>query len=179
MMAGDVLGEEEILRRVNRLYDESPKGWRIYSGRSKNGNPELIVTGEENWHIIRDRYSGRPGLGIKLGNSAEPTSDAIYAGLRPVPNSVMNLLIDMISKGADLSVINRVMYESTRRIVGMEDPVSHEQIERIKPPAIISGPILTSPNPLHGIIRGQEELDAKLNEELERMKRKFASGYIG
>src|SRR3989338_2284684 len=181
MMTADVISEKQVTDRLLRMYDKSPKGWRFYSGISDKGDPEILITGQESWQLRRDRYvPGRTGVAVRIEGSIEhPVNDEVYSGFRPIPDVVMHFIIDMIARGANIRDVDRVLYNNARRIVRHQDPISNDEIDDIKPAGILQGPILRTQRPLQSIIGGQAELDEKLDYELEKLKRKFSSGYIG
>lgn len=179
-MSGEVLGEREIFKRFMRRYDISPRGWQFYSGMSARGNPEFMVTGKENWMIRRDRYApGRPGIGVSMENTVVEGIANAYSGFRPVADDDMNEIISMIARGADPVAVMNYVNSMAERIVRKQNPLGFKELDEIKPHAVVQGPIVSSENPLQAIVRGQSELDAKLEFELRKMQGKFASRYIG
>ena len=175
----EVLPEQEIMGRVRKEYSSSPLGWRMYQGFSRSGNPELLILGKENWHLRREKYSERPGIGMRLDDRVEPTVDARYAGLRPMPDAVMDMIMDMIIRGANPSAVEKFLYRSARRVVKRQDPVNYEELEKLHTHAVVQGPIMSSLRPVDEVIGGQTELDAKLDFELMKLQKGYTRGYIG
>jgi hypothetical protein len=179
-MSGEILGERKIFERFMRRYDISPRGWKFYSGISASGNPEVMVTGKENWIIRRDRYApDRPGIGISMENTVMEGIAEAYSGLRPVADDDASQVISMISRGVDLVAVMNYVNSMAARVVRKQNPLGFKELNEIRPRALIQGPIVSSERPLQSIVRGQRELDDKLDRELFEMKRKYASRYIG
>jgi hypothetical protein len=91
----------------------------------------------------------------------------------------MNQIISMIARGADPIAVMNYVNSMAARVVRKQDPLGFRELDEMKPSAVIQGPIVTSERPLQAIVRGQRELDEKLDRELFEMKRKYASRYIG
>ena len=167
-MEMSITPEDEIWKEVWRKYNQNPLGLKMYSGISSRGHPELLITStKESWMIKRDSpYSGRQGIGGRLQESIRPRLNVEQAGLRPIPRYAMKKMIAMAEGGIDIV--------EAAKIVGSileQEPVTFDELERIKPPSVMQGPIIHSPTSIQSIIGGQLELDMKLEGELEKLKR--------
>ncbi|HKZ45360.1 MAG TPA: hypothetical protein VJ343_01520 [archaeon] len=167
--------ELEIWKQFFRRYDQNPMGWEMYAGISRKGYPELLIDHPEyGWLIKRDsQHSSAPGIGVKLGEYVNPKASLRKSGFRPVPERAMKKIAVMIEEGFNpleaMEIIETVL---------AQPPTTFDEIRKINPPAVMEGPISYSHRPLHSIIGGQAELDAKLDLELERLMRR-KTAYIG
>ncbi|MEM2094395.1 MAG: hypothetical protein QXI32_03760 [Candidatus Bathyarchaeia archaeon] len=165
-----VTSEEEIWKQVWRRYNQNPLGMRMYAGVSPHGHPELLIVGpQESWIIKRDSpYSGRPGIGGVLQETVKPKVEVEQAGLRPIPRYALKKMMAMAEAGVDIVEVAKIIGS-----ILAQDPVSFEELERIRPPSVMQGPIVHSPAPIQSIIGGQVELDMKLEAELQKLRRGY------
>lgn len=170
-----VMPEEEILRQFLRRYNQNPLEWRIYGGTSPAGYPEVLITNPGySWLLKRDsQYSGMPGIGGRLEQCVSPKSISAQSGFRPISKYAMEKIVAMMEQGADPIEAMKIVETSLR-----QDPTTFDEIERIRPPGVLRGPIMLSHRPLQHIIGGQLDLDAKLEIELRKMQAR-RTGYIG
>ena len=167
-----MMPEGEIWKEVWKRYNQNPLGLRMYAGISSMGHPELLITSPKgSWMIKHDSpYSGKPGMGGRIESCVKPKLKVEQAGLRPIPRDAIRKMIAMVEEGIDIT-------EATKLINSIlaQEPTTFDNLRRIRPPAIMQGPILHSPRPLQSIIGGQLELDLKLDAELEMLKRRFTT----
>ena len=64
----EIVPEDVIWAEFRKKYEEKPKGWRIHSGLSPKGFPELLISGpKESWLMKRESlYSGKLGVGGRI-----------------------------------------------------------------------------------------------------------------
>jgi hypothetical protein len=163
-----VTSEDEIWRQVWRRYNQNPSGLRMYAGVSSHGHPELLITSPaDTWIIKRDSpYSGRLGIGGVVQEPVRPRVEVEQAGLRPIPRYALKKMMALAEEGVDV-------VEAAKLIGSIlaQEPVTFDELKRMRPPSVMQGPIVHSPAPLQSIIGGQLELDRKLEVELEKMRR--------
>jgi len=170
-----IMPETEIWKQFFRRYNRNPLDWRIYSGISDTGNLQLLINSPNHrWLIERDSaYSDRPGIGGVVEECIVPKLNLEQSGYRPVPEKIMEKLIPVMEEETDSGESAKII-ESIMRC----EPTTFEEIRRIRPRAIMRGPIMLSPRPIQSVIGGQLELDAKLEAELEKLKNKRTASYV-
>ncbi len=160
--------ENVIISDFWKKYFRQPVGWRMYSGITDNGHPELLITGEkESWLIRRDSlYSGKLGIGGKLEGDIliNPRVDSF--GFREIPNKYFNKILSMNNEVID--------QEEKSKIIAalLEKPPT--TLDRIKSSGVIRGPMVQSYSALPLISDQQVELDSKLNIEMNKWKRRIS-----
>jgi len=160
--------ENVIISDFWKKYFRHPDGWRIYSGITSDGHPELLISGEkESWLIRRDSlYNGKLGIGGRLDGdiSINPRVDSF--GFREIPNQYLNKILSMNNE--------EVGHEEKTNIIAalLEKPPT--TLERIKSSSVIRGPMVQSSCALPIISKEQEELDSKLNIEMNKWKRRIS-----
>ena len=160
--------ENVIISDFWKKYFRQPDGWRMYSGVTANGHPELLITGEkESWLIRRDSlYSGKLGIGGRLEGDIliNPRVDSF--GFREIPNRYFNKILSMNNKDID--------QEEQSKIIAalLEKPPT--TLEKIKSQGVIRGPMVQSPHALPVISKEQAELDNKLDIEMKKWKRRIS-----
>jgi hypothetical protein len=171
-----IMPETEIWKQFFRRYNRNPLNWRIYSGISDTGNLQLLINSPNyRWLIERDSaFSDRPGIGGMVEECIVPKLDLEQSGYRPVPGKIMKHMIALMEEGKDYAEAAKII-ESAMRC----EPITFEEIGRIRPRAIMSGPIMLSPRPIQTVVGGQLELDAKLEAELEKLKKRRIASYVG
>lgn len=166
----EIIPEDRVWEEFWRGYSRKPKVWRVYTGLSSKGYPEILLTGEqESWLIKRESiYSGKPGVGGRvmegydLGLKTEPF------GLREVPVRMLEKIASSITSGIESQEVAQMIIDTMGRPPSIP--------ERISSPVALEGPILQTFKPLHLVSEKQIELDRRLELELEKWKSKI--GYI-
>ena len=164
----ELIPENVILAEFWKKYYRRPDGWRLYSGVTKDGYPELFITGErESWLIRRDSlYNGKLGIGGKLEGDIMMNPRVNPYGFREIPAQYIDKIL-MMNKG------NIDQEEKTRMIAALlEKPPT--TLERIKSPGVIRGPLIQSPDALPLISKEQADLDKNLNIEMNKWKRRIS-----
>ena len=164
----NILSEDEIWKEFWRRYLKKPEGWRMRSGISEKGNPELLISGrKESWLIKRESlYSGRMGVGAKIGGINKMNSTIDSFGLRELPMDIL----ETIASSADPVDSSKIFTD----IIRNQTPTTPR---KIRAPVMIQGPIMQSSNPLNLMSDKQVELDKKLDLELMKWTKKIP--YIG
>jgi len=163
--------EMKVWPEYFRAYNKKPVGWQILLGQSKSGFPEMLLRGpDKSWLIKRDSVY-KPGLAVSMEGRIDLDMDksAAYSGFRPVSDYLLERLINAMREEAAEERISELIVDMMLR-----DPVSFRQIRRGMPPGILQGPITHTSNPLGTVIKGQEELDQKLEYEITKMRRRYA-----
>ena len=172
-----VMPEIEIWKQFFRRYNRNPLDWRIYDGISSAGFPERLISSPNYSWMIKYDYSGRPGISGRIESQITPPKFELeQAGFRPIPKYAIKKMAQMFEEGFDMSEVLEAM-KIIERILAQE-PTTFDEIERMRPPGIIRGPILNTQRPLQSIIGGQSKLDLKLDTELEKMRRKLTRSYV-
>lgn len=164
-----LIPEEEIWAEYWRSYNQRPEGWRLYSGISVRGCPELLIAGEkESWLVRRESlYSGKLGVGGKIprGISRDSASGSIMGsyGFREVPGDYA----ERLARGESVDPAEKM------RIIA--DILRHPPtpLDKITSPSLLQGPLTHSIRPLPIISEEQAELDRKLNLELDKWRRRL------
>jgi hypothetical protein len=163
----DILSEEIIWNEFWKQYSKKPKSWRIYSGLSSKGNPELLISGEDgSWIIRRDSlYSGKLGIGGKVSDEVRIKSKVAPFGFREISKDVLDNILMIIEGQKDARVRANILNKILRK-----PPTT---LESIQTQGVLQGPVLHTLNSFPLISEEQERLDVKLNFELNQMKRKL------
>ncbi len=163
-----LIPENVILAEFWKKYYRQPDGWRMYSGVTANGYPELFITGEkESWLIRRDSlYNGKLGIGGKLEGDIMMNPRVNPYGFREIPTQYIDKILTM-----NKNDINQE--EKTKMIAALLDKPP-TTFEKIKSPGVIRGPMVQSPHALPLISKEQADLDKKLNIEMNKWKRRIS-----
>ena len=160
--------ENEIWEEFWKRYHRRPEGWRIYSGITMNGYPEVLITGEkESWLMRRDSvYSGKLGIGGRIEDNSMVKPIANSFGFREISIHDMDKIFMINREDIDQK-------EKIKIITGIlkKPPTT---LEEIKSSGVIQGPMLQSNQALPIISREQAELDRELNNELNKWKRRIS-----
>ena len=156
---------ELLLNKILNQYNREPEGWSVLIDQQRN----MLVIGPDIGyklkliHINPQEYTG---VGIKLKNLDE-TRRAVGRmpsyGLRPLLENEANELFNTFRQDGSIQhkLIDTILKTK---------PMSTWELEKNKPTAILSGPIINHPN-LSVLSAGQRELDAKLHLEATKLFR--------
>jgi hypothetical protein len=162
-----IMSEIEVLKEFFKRYNRNPLGWKMYQGVSPTGNPELLINHSKYGYLIkRDGYSGMPGIGGRIEERLDLKLGTEQSGLRPIPRYAMKKMIAMIDEEAEPTEIIKIL-----EAILSQPPVTFNELKRVRPPVVIQGPISHSHRPVQSVVGRQLELDAKLELELEKLKR--------
>ena len=164
-----VISEEQVWVEYWEKYRRRPEDWRMYSGISSKGYPELLILGKkDSWLLRRESlYSGKLGIGGRFSETKQSDIEggkmSTQFGFRPVPKKIVRRL----ATGQEMD-----LEERTRIITDIlsQTPTTPD---RIRSPLMVQGPLVQSPNPLPVISKEQVELDMKLDLELDKWKRRI------
>jgi hypothetical protein len=162
----NLLRENAIWAEFWKRYFGRPEGWRIYSGISTNGYPELLINGEkESWLVRRDSlYSGKLGIGGRISGDIKMDPRVDPFGFREIPRRYLERILAM-DEGFD-------PVEKTKMITDIlkKPPTT---LDRIRSPGAIQGPMVRSYQALPLISNEQAKLDKELNMEMDKWKRRI------
>jgi len=170
-----IMSEEEVMRDYISHYDRSASGYKILTGINRTGHPAAIIKSpDRRWMIMRESpYSGLPGIGGIIEEDVDFEWKTRQSGFRPMPEYAMRKMMAMVDEGSN-------PIEAARFIDALlaQEPKTFGELERIRPPAVLQGPIVHTYRPIESVIGGQLELGIKLDAELERLERQRGS-YLG
>jgi hypothetical protein len=163
----DILSEEIVWNEFWKRYSKKPKAWRIYSGLSGKGHPELLISGEDDSWIIRREslYSGKLGIGGRIPDGVKMNSKGAPYGFRELSQDVLDNIMMIIEGQKDPGVRSKVINNILKK-----PPTT---LERIQSPGVMQGPIVHSLNSLPLFSKEQARLDRKLNLEIDQWRRRF------
>jgi len=156
---------EESVREILERYNRRPKGWQFIS--DPRGN--ILALGPEAGYRLKMMMinpNESLGVGVKI-QEVEPLRRRIGmtldSGFRPLDHDLSRVLFSAISENhtPSWSIISKIL---------QIDPVPINELDRKEFGAILGGPFLTHPD-LRSISKSQEELDAKLSAELDKLFR--------
>ncbi|MCK4243834.1 hypothetical protein KAX03_03110 [Candidatus Bathyarchaeota archaeon] len=156
---------EKITKKIIKQYNRSPEGWNVLSDRK--GNIIVIGPSQSYWlRIISLGPNNYTGAGIKIDSSEKIeriVKDTPQYGLRPLSKNDLKKLLDTFQRNGTTQskIVERILSEKPKRI---------PSIQKIRPEAILTGPILTHPD-LSSISSSQRELERKLKRETEKLFR--------
>jgi hypothetical protein len=163
-----IISEEEIWKRFWKKYNREPKGWRIFSGLSEKGHPELRIVGKKETFLIKREslYSGKLGIGGRISESIDEVRNKEQFGFREIPDRTIETLLSVTKDEVDTKKVNTIF----GNILAQQPALS---LEKIRSPIALQGPIVHSPRPLDLLSNEQMRLDGKIELELERWKRRI------
>ena len=169
------MSEEEVMRDYLSRYDRKARGYKILIGVSGIGRPTVIIKSpDRQWMIMRESpYSGLPGIGGIIEEDVDFEWKARQSGFRPIPQYAMERMTAMVDEGFNPIEAARII-----NALLAQEPKTFDELERIRPPAVMQGPIVHTYRPIESVIGGQLELGIKLDAELEKLKRQRGS-YLG
>ena len=156
---------ELLANKIIDRYNKHPVGWTVL--RDFKGN--ILVTGPKEGYMLKiiminpQEYTG---IGVKIDNPGELRTlveGAPLFGYRPLANKQAEELLNRFRYGKQQ---NRLISEILER-----KPVPTFEIEKKRPSAVLTGPILAHPD-LSTISKSQRELEYKLRIGAEKLFRK-------
>jgi len=156
---------EVMLSKILQQYNKSPEGWNVISDHRGN----IIVLGPKTNYWLRlvpispNNYAG---TGIQIDGSSkieQIVKDTPHYGLRPLSRRDLSRLLRTFQSES------RVHSDLIEKML-KKRPEAMRDINKIRPRAVLSGPILAHPD-LSAISRGQRELERKLKMEAEKLFR--------
>jgi hypothetical protein len=154
---------EKLKREIARSYDSNPKGWNVFVGRDNQKFTQTLISNSSNVWILKEEIINpykSVGLGVKLVEQVDSLKSVAPQefGLRPLNQRQIKRLIDLTKKEKSPRDLLLGIMKSK--------PVSSNNI---KSPLILQGPIMTTENPLSLLSDKHQELDRKLNSELNKL----------
>ena len=160
----EIVPEDVIWSEFRKKYEEKPKGWRIHSGLSPKGFPELLISGpKESWLMKRESlYSGKLGVGGRIPEGIKLNSKNESFGLRDLPINKIQRIMNT-SNALD---VNKMMANLMNT-----SPIPHQNITS---PVALEGPVFHSPKPLNLVSRKHNALDKLLDLEMSKWRSKIS-----
>ena len=155
---------EMLVNKIMDRYNKHPAGWTVL--RDFKGN--VLVTGPKEGYMLKiiminpQEYTG---IGVKINSPRELRTlveESPGFGYRPLTNMQAEELLNSFRHSGRQ---NRLVSEIFER-----KPVSTLEIEKKRPNAVLSGPILAHPD-LSTISKSQRELESKLRIGAEKLFR--------
>ena len=157
---------EQITKRILRQYNRHPEGWSVLVDNKGN----VLVIGPSSGYRLKlvplspQEYTG---VGVKFGRSKglqKMVKNLPPYGFRPLSREETRDL---------LSTIHRKGRPTDKRIKELLEmkPVPTWEIDKKRPEAVVTGPLVAHPN-LSAISKRQKELEAKLAVEADKLFRR-------
>ena len=157
---------EQITKRILRQYNRHPEGWSVLVDNKGN----VLVIGPSSSYRLKlvplspQEYTG---VGVKFGRSKglqKMVKNLPPYGFRPLSREETRDL---------LSTIHRKGRPTDKRIKELLEmkPVPTWEIDKKRPEAVVTGPLVAHPN-LSAISKRQKELEAKLAVEADKLFRR-------
>ena len=150
----------EMKQRVASAYNLDPEGWQAYASRDKEGHIETVFLHGDDLYILKEEVIN-PFKSIGVGaqekiNStlAQTTFTSPSFGLRPVTH-------DILERMTTFKEPNDLIGEVMR-----QNPIP---TTKILAPAVVQGPMNFSLSPLRIMGERQDNLDAKIRSELNKL----------
>jgi hypothetical protein len=158
-----ILPEESIWTEFWKRYFRRPGGWRLFSGISAKGYPELLISGEkDSWLLRRESlYNGKSGIGGRISGDLKLDSEVDTYGFREIPKRYLEKIAAM-DEGASSQDKTEIISKILKK-----PPTT---LDKIRSPTIIHGPMMLSSQALPLISEEQEKLDHALNIEINKWK---------
>lgn len=157
---------EKVVEEIMNQYDRKPKGWNALADRRGN----IIIFGPKLNYRLKlvslgpKKYTG-VGTRVKslerLRGMVEGTP---HYGFRPLSKDKIEILFSTLRRKGKLE---RTL---TDELLGLT-PMSTGEIKKLRPHAVLSGPMITYPD-LSAISSRQRKLERKLSLEAEKLFRK-------
>ena len=157
---------EQITKRILRQYNRHPEGWSVLVDNKGN----VLVIGPSSGYRLKlvplnpREYTG---VGVKFGRSKglqKMVKNLPPYGFRPLSREETRDL---------LSTIHRKGRPTDKRIKELLEmkPVPTWEIDKKRPEAVVTGPLVAHPN-LSAISKRQRELEVKLAVEADKLFRR-------
>lgn len=157
---------EQITKRILRQYNRHPEGWSVLVDNKGN----VLVIGPSSSYRLKlvplspQEYTG---VGVKFGRSKglqKMVKNLPPYGFRPLSREETRDL---------LSTIHRKGRPTDKRIKELLEmkPVPTWEIDKKRPEAVVTGPLVAHPN-LSAISKRQRELEVKLAVEADKLFRR-------
>ena len=155
---------ESLIPKIMNQYNKQPVGWTVLTDPKGN----VLVLGPSKGYMLKT-ISLNPREYTGVGTEIEDTENLRRAvelgpsyGFRPLSSKVAQELISSLNHRGEQS---RLISQLLRK-----EPVPTWELEKKKPNAIVSGPIIAHPN-LSAISKSQRELELKLKFEADKLFR--------
>jgi len=155
---------ELLANKIMDRYNKHPVGWTVL--RDFKGN--VLVTGPKEGYMLKiitinpQEYTG---IGVQIDSPRELRTlveGAPLFGYRPLAKMQVE---ELLNSFRHRELQNRRISEILKR-----DPVPTLEIEKKRPNAVLTGPIIAHPD-LSTISKGQRELESKLRIGAEKLFR--------
>jgi len=157
---------EQITKRILRQYNRHPEGWSVLVDNKGN----VLVIGPNSGYRLKlvplspQEYTG---VGVKFGRSKglqKMVKNLPPYGFRPLSREETRDLLSTIHRRG------RPTDERIKELLEMK-PVPTWEIDKKRPEAVVTGPLVAHPN-LSAISKRQKELEAKLAVEADKLFRR-------
>ncbi|HUK79506.1 MAG TPA: hypothetical protein VLU91_02455 [Nitrososphaerales archaeon] len=160
----EILGGEDLRKRMLDSYSKDPKGWTfVVSPSPDSGFFDATVSGREGSWLLKIDSLFKP-YPIVLGSPAEPLQRRPRApfsyGYRPLPAALAAQIMGEGGVGARADVRRRLL-----SVLGSEPVIPKEGGSYAEGPLVLAGPRETS------LSDAQKEIDTKLASEMHRLLR--------
>ena len=153
---------ESLMPRILSKYNRKPSGWIVLTDRHQN----VLVLGPKTGYrlkLIQLNPSKFTGVGVSIRNTQKirkQVEGSPSYGFRPLSSSAVEQLITSGDSGhIPRDLVNEFFNLS---------PVPLGDLNKTRPKAILSGPVLVHPN-LNVLSTSQKKLDAKLSYEADKL----------
>ena len=157
---------EDLSKEIKLRYDENPRGWSIFQD---NKNNVLIIGPDKGYRLKLIPLSPWKHTGVGISMEKDRTLNQLrektpFSGLRALSKTDSESLLSSINQDrvGRMELINSILDRS---------PVSTESIEKNRPQAVLSGPVVSHPD-LSTLSERQRELQRGLRYEAEKLFRK-------
>ncbi|MEA2089548.1 MAG: hypothetical protein U9O89_02155 [Thermoproteota archaeon] len=157
---------EHVIREIMSRYNRKPKGWNALADRRGN----IIILGPKSNYRLKlvslgpNKYTGVGGRVKSLERLRRMVEGTPAYGFRPLSKDKIQILFTTLQRKGRLE---RALVDE---LLGLT-PTSTGEIRKLRPHAVLSGPVITYPD-LSAISWRQRKLERKLALEAERLFRK-------
>ena len=155
---------ESLMPRILNRYNRKPSGWMVLTDSHRN---VLVLGPKIGYRLKLVQLNPRQftGVGVKIKNTRrirKQVEGGPSYGFRPLSSSAVEQLIVSGDSG-------RIPNELLNDFFNLS-PVPLGDINKTRPKAILSGPVLVHPN-LNVLSTSQKKLEAKLSLEADKLFR--------
>jgi len=156
-----MIPSSEIRREILREYNKDPIGWRVLTSRDIRGHIDIIFSHRGDvWFLKEEHVNPFEAVGFGVREKMPEVKGSLQGlsfGFRPVTGRMMGEIWRAVEREDDVGrIISSLLNQK---------PIP---INRIRAPAVLEGPVVTSPKPLE-VFPEQRNLDIKLRSELDKL----------
>ncbi len=152
---------KEARSEILRLYEQDPTGWHVMMGRDLKGYYDTSVVHNENlWLLKEEMVNPYESVGFALADKVEKKPSSLLPasfGFRPLPGDLLKQQPDRFDDRLAGEIIGSLM---------RQHPVP---LSQLKSPAAVLGPFQRYEKIESAVPSRQDELDARLRMELDRL----------